>query len=70
MEARRLRRETLTLRLAMRESAAYSHEQLHTAEEALSQALERRCEPLPSPWSSLQWSYDHETLSGVLVSIS
>jgi len=70
MEADRLRKETDSLKVSVRESAARSRKQLHAAEVALSRVHELRHEPLPSPWSSLQWIYDEETLAGVLVSIS
>lgn len=68
-EATRLRGEALGLKLALRQSAARSREQLRTADAALSRVQGRRCELLPSPWSALLWRYDHETLEGVLVAL-
>lgn len=66
-ESLRLRGEMQTLRLAVRQRAAYSHEQRRKAEEALTRVEARREELLPSPWSALHWSYDHRALGGVLV---
>ena len=68
-EALRLRGEMRALKLVVRESAAYSRGQCQTAEEALTRVQARRDEPLPSPWSTLQWSSDHRQLAGVLVSV-
>ena len=67
LEARRLRGELQTLKHALRESAADSREQCKTANAALELLEARRGQPLPSPWSTLHWSHDHRSLSGVLV---
>ncbi|HZT83797.1 MAG TPA: hypothetical protein VE984_00050 [Gaiellaceae bacterium] len=69
VEARRLRREVLELKLVLRESAVRSLAQRRAAAAALSGLAARRGEPLPSPWGTLRWSYDAEPLTGVLVAI-
>ena len=69
VEAMRLRRETVSLKLSLRESAAHSREQLRTAEVALDRVHARRDEPLQSAWSTLHWTCDHRALAGVLVAV-
>ena len=70
MEASRLCMETRALKVSLRYSTAHTRAQLRSAETACSWIEEHRHEPLPSPWSSLQWIYADETLAGVLVAIS
>jgi len=67
MESVRLRREMQARKRVVRQNSAYARQQLRTAEEALSRVQARRDERLPSPWSTLRWSYDHQALAGVLV---
>ena len=69
LEAARLRAETQALEYAVRKSASRSCEQLRAAESSLSRVRARRCEPVPSPWSTLNWASDDESLAGVLVSL-
>jgi hypothetical protein len=68
-EAGRLRGESFALKLALRQNAAHSREQLETAEAAMSRVQARREEPLPSPWSALLWSCEDGALEGVLVAL-
>lgn len=69
VESKRLRRQTVSLKLTLRESAAHSREQLRAAEAALSRAHARCDEPLPSAWSTLHWTCDDRALAGVLVAV-
>jgi len=69
VEANRLRRESRELRFSLRRSAARSRERLEAAEAAMNRVQARRQEALPSPWSTLCWSYDDATVARVLVSI-
>jgi hypothetical protein len=66
-EARRLRGDVVELKLAVRASATHSLAQRRAAEAQLSRIMAHRDEPLPSPWSTLRWSYDAGPLAGVLV---
>ena len=66
-EAERLRRESAMLKVAARASASHSREQLRSAESAVDRSRRRWDEPLPSPWSTLHWSSDHDALAAVLV---
>jgi hypothetical protein len=68
-ESERLRCEIQARKLEVRENAACSREQLRSATEALTRVQKRSEVRLPSPWSSLQWSYDHRVLGDVLVPI-
>jgi len=67
IQAARLRSEVHARKLEVRQNAAYTREQLRVAEEALTRVQARRETRLPSPWSTLGWSYDHRPLAGVLV---
>lgn len=68
-EAARLRDETAGLKLVLRQSAAHSREQLRTAEAVMDRLQDRRDSPLPSPWSTLDWTYEGGALAGVLVPV-
>jgi hypothetical protein len=57
------------LKLTLRESAGYSLEQRRTALESLDRVRVRRDSPLPSPWSTLQWSHNYRSLAEVLVQV-
>ena len=66
-EARRLRVESLELKLSLRASAARSHEEIIKARAAVSRVQARRSTPLPSPWSALGWTYYDEDVDRTLV---
>lgn len=68
-EARRLRAQTVSLRLSCRERMVTTRESLAVAEQAAARLQARRAEPLPSPWSTLHWAHDDERLQSVLVSV-
>jgi len=54
---------------ARRASARSSLEQRRTALEALEGVQDRLEAPLPSPWSTLQWSHNYRPLAEVLVPV-
>ena len=68
-QSRRLRSEMFELKLALRESAGHSLDQRRTALEELERVRERLDAPLPSPWSTLHWSYNYRPLAEVLVPV-
>ena len=68
-DARRLRRESESLKLKARGSLACSRQRLGKARVEASRARARRVEPLPSPWSDLRWTQSYETLDLTLVSL-
>ncbi len=69
-EAGRLRVESVTLRLALRHTAAHSREQRRTAEAALLRLSAGRDVPLPSPWSGLAWTLWDQALDQTLVPVA
>ena len=68
-EAEWLRGQAVTLKVAVRANAKYNREQRRSAEAALQRIQARSDEPLPSPWSTLRWSSDHDALADVLVPV-
>ncbi|HKC77306.1 MAG TPA: hypothetical protein VKB70_02855 [Gaiellaceae bacterium] len=66
-EARRLRVEAMSLKLALRRSESCSLERRHKAEVALAQVRDCRALGLPSPWSTVRWLYEDEELEHTLV---
>ena len=68
-EARRLRTETLGLKLSCRARVTTSRQRLESAEKTALRVRSRRVEPLPSPWSTLSWAYADDALQNVLVSV-
>ena len=67
LEAASLRSHANELKLAVRANVACSRERLARAQVEADRAQVRRAEPLPSPWSGLQWAYTDETLERTLV---
>jgi hypothetical protein len=68
-QSRLLRSEMFELKLALRESAGHSLEQRRTALAELDRVRDRLDTPLPSPWSTLYWSYNYRPLADVLVPV-
>jgi hypothetical protein len=66
-DAQRLRSEAQGLKLATRGNLARSRERLGKAQLEASRARAIRVEPLPSPWSELEWTRSCETLERTLV---
>ena len=69
-EAGRLRGESETLRLALRESAAHSLQERRKAQAAIDRICVQRDTPLPSPWSGLGWALWDEKLDQTLVPVA
>jgi hypothetical protein len=67
LEAQRLRTQTIGLKLSCRARALFAQTTLATAQQVTLRIEARRSEPLPSPWSTLDWVYDYRTLHNVLV---
>lgn len=67
-ESRRLRCEMFELKLAVRASA-HSLEQRRAALKSLDSVRDRVEAPLPSPWTTLHWSYNYRPLADVLVPV-
>lgn len=68
-EARRLRTQTIDLKLSCRARVVITQTTLATAGQTALRLEERRVQPLPSPWSTLDWVYDDRTLRSVLVPV-
>ena len=69
LEAQRLRRQTAGLKLSCRARIVIAETTLASAEGVALRIEARRAEPLPSPWSTLDWVYDDRTLHDVLVPV-
>ena len=67
LEAQRLRTQTVGLKLSCRARVVIARTTLATAQQVTLRLEARRSEPLPSPWSTLDWAYDDRTLDDVLV---
>jgi hypothetical protein len=67
VDAERLRGQARELRVMARSNVARSHERLGRAQAEADKARGRRLQPLPSPWSALQWMQTYDTLERTLV---
>jgi uncharacterized protein YjiK len=68
-DAQRLRTQTARLKLSCRARVVIAQTALAAAEQVKLRIEARRIEPLPSPWSTLDWVYDDRTLHNVLVPV-
>jgi hypothetical protein len=67
IDAKRLRRESQGLKLAVRGNLARSRERLDRAQIEADRARATRTVPFASPWSGLEWGREDEQLVRVLV---
>jgi hypothetical protein len=68
-DALRLRTQTAGLKLSCQARVVIAQRAIATAEQVTLRIEARRIEPLPSPWSTLDWVYDARTLHDVLVPV-
>ncbi len=69
-DAQRLRTQTAGLKLSCQARVVIARTALATAKQVTLGIEARRIEPLPSPWSTLDWVYDDPTLHNVLVPVN
>ena len=70
-EAERLRVDSRTLRLAVRQNLCLATARMARAEtEAATAARMRRTVPAASPWSTLRWLREEDALDRVLVPVN
>lgn len=66
-ESQRLRAEGAGLKLAMRSRSRTAEERTARTEATLARLNARRATPVTSPWSSLCWLFEDESLERALV---
>jgi len=66
-ESQRLRAEQAGLKLAMRANSRTTEQRAAQAEATVAALYARRATPVASPWSSLCWLFEDESLERALV---